>query len=295
MGRAVKVANPNLREFGLPPLLRVGRLCVILPLVLLAAMSFAIPARAATLCTLIADAQTGEVLVEQGGDCDTPTTPASTFKVPLAVMAFDAGILADAHNPVWPFVEGYADWGGEDWRQPTDPLRWMDYSVVWYSQVIARQLGFEHLERYATAFGYGNADFSGDPGADNGLERSWISSSLKLTPRQQLVFMSKLATGDLPVSAQAMQTTLSILQQRQGDDGWQFRGKTGSAYPRMADGNLDRARGWGWYVGTASKGDRTLVFVRLIQDETRQSVSGGLRTRDGLIADWPALMAPLSR
>lgn len=262
--------------------------------VLLLLLTATIPAQSATLCTLVADAATGAVLLEQGGDCDTPTTPASTFKVPLAIMGFDAGLLADAHNPALPFVEGYADWGGGDWRRTTDPLRWMDYSVVWYSQVIARSLGHAELARYANAFGYGNADFSGDPGANNGLERSWISSSLKLTPRQQLAFMTRLVTRQLPVSQQAMETTLSIMQRREAD-GWQVVGKTGSAYPRNADGSFNRARGWGWYVGAAEKGDRTLVFVRLDQDEARHQVSGGLRARDAFLAEWPALTAPLLR
>lgn len=255
----------------------------------LAMLIAAVPARAETLCTLIADAGTGQIIHQQGAGCDTPTTPASTFKIPLAVMALDAGLIADAHNPALPFVEGYADWGGEEWRRTTDPLAWMDYSVVWYSQVLARSLGAEQLARYAEAFDYGNADFSGDPGADNGLERAWISSSLKLTPRQQLAFMAKLVNGQLPVTQHAMQTTLSILQRREAD-GWQFLGKTGSAYPRQADGNFDRAHGWGWYLGTASKGDRTLVFVRLEQDESRQAISGGLRSRDQLLAEWPSLV-----
>jgi beta-lactamase class D len=249
----------------------------------------AVPARAETLCTLIADASTGQLIHEQGAGCDAPTTPASTFKVPLAVMALDAGLVVDAHNPALPFQEGYADWGGEEWRRTTDPLAWMDYSVVWYSQSLARSLGAEQLARYATAFDFGNSDFSGDPGADNGLERSWISSSLKLTPRQQLAFISKLVNRQLPVSRHAMDTTLAILQRREAA-GWQFLGKTGSAYPRLGDGNFDRAHSWGWYVGSATKDGRSLVFVRLTQDQSRQSVSGGLRTRDGLLADWLSLV-----
>ncbi|MGV8955037.1 MAG: class D beta-lactamase [Cypionkella sp.] len=248
------------------------------------------PAHAATLCTLVADAGSGQILVEQGSGCDTPTTPASTFKVPLSVMGFDAGMLVDAHNPALPFKEGYADWGGEEWRHTTDPQRWLDLSVVWYSQVITRSLGAEQLARYARAFDYGNADFAGDPGADNGLERAWISSSLKITPRQQLSFISRLVNGQLPVSATAMQTTLSIMQQRTTSDGWQMVGKTGSAFPRKANGSLDRQHGWGWYVGLAKRDGRTLAFVRLTQDDGGEAGSGGLRTRDALLRDWPDLL-----
>ena len=259
-------------------------------LTIFALLAFSVPAQSATLCTLIADVGTGHMLVEQGADCDTPTTPASTFKVPLSIMGLDAGLLADAHNPALPFKEGYADWGGEEWRQTTDPTRWMDLSVVWYSQVIARSLGAEQLARYAQSFNYGNADFSGDPGADNGLERAWISSSLKLTPREQLAFMIRLSNGQLPVSRQAMQTTLAIMQRRTTPDGWQMVGKTGSAFPRKANGTLDRAHGWGWYVGQAQRDGQTLVFVRLTQDDGGETGTAGLRTRDGLIDDWPDLL-----
>jgi len=62
-------------------------------------------AQAATLCTLVVDAITGSVLLE-AGDCQSRVTPASTFKVPLAVMAYDAGILEDAHAPVMAFQPG---------------------------------------------------------------------------------------------------------------------------------------------------------------------------------------------
>jgi beta-lactamase class D len=38
------------------------------------------------------------------------------------------------------FKEGDPDWGGDNWRQPTDPTRWLKYSVVWYSQRITHAL-----------------------------------------------------------------------------------------------------------------------------------------------------------
>ncbi|MBP7002051.1 hypothetical protein [Amaricoccus sp.] len=44
------------------------------------------PAQANTICTLVADAPTGTALLEEG-DCGSRVTPASTFKVPLAVAA----------------------------------------------------------------------------------------------------------------------------------------------------------------------------------------------------------------
>ena len=99
------------------------------PLALLLAVALALPLALSLAWATPAAAKT---LVEEG-DCTGRVTPASTFKVPLAVMGFDAGVLTDAHAPVLTIRPGEPDWLGDAWRQPTDPTRWMKYSVVWYS------------------------------------------------------------------------------------------------------------------------------------------------------------------
>lgn len=176
----------------------------------LALLLAAAPARAATICTLVAEEASGRVVHEQG-DCDGRVTPASTFKIALAVMGYDAGFLKDASSPVLPFRQGYPDWI-KAWRQPTGPAAWMKHSVVWYSQRIAENLGTERFGAYLARFDYGNADGSGDPGKDNGLERSWISSSLTISPREQVRFLSRLLHGELPASADAVGRTLAIVE-----------------------------------------------------------------------------------
>ncbi|WP_018700130.1 class D beta-lactamase [Amorphus coralli] len=268
---------------------RIARSALLaLALVIMAGLAPA-PVVAKTLCTLVVEAASGRTVLEEG-DCAGRVTPASTFKLPLAVMGFDAGYLKGPHDPVLPFRDGYVDWL-DAWKEPADPTRWLKYSVVWYSQQITHHLGTERLARYARAFGYGNADFSGDPGKDNGLDRSWIASSLQVSPREQVRFLRGLVTGTLPVSQRAMTLTRTIVETRGGGDGWTIHGKTGGAFPRLAGGGFDRARGWGWYAGWAEKNGEIYVFARLIRDETRHSVSPGLRARDAFIADWPGLAA----
>jgi len=247
------------------------------------------PVQAATICTLLADPQSRMVLMAEG-DCESRVTPASTFKLALAVMAFDARIITSAREPKYPFKEGYPDWIAS-WRQDTDPTMWMHNSNVWYSQRLTERFGIERLADYARRFGYGNADFSGDPGRNNGLERSWISSSLKISPVEQAGFIAALIEGQLPVSAHAMAGARGLLEDPRLADGWQISGKTGSAYPRRADDSFDYASGWGWYVGWAEKAGRHVVFVRLNQDGQRHEVSGGLRARDELVAEWPDIAA----
>lgn len=252
-------------------------------------LAASVPARAGIICTLVTDARSGSTVYENG-DCDSRVTPASTFKVPLAIMGYDSGFLKNRDEPRLPFVEGYADWVAE-WRQAAGPARWMEHSIVWYSREIVKFLGADTFARYTRAFDYGNADVSGDPGQNNGLNRSWISSSLKISPREQTRFISRLLSRSLPVSPSAIERTLMITQSHDAGDGWTFWGKTGSAYPRHANGNFDRSREWGWYVGWAAKGDRLLILARLHQSENAGEPSGGRHTRDHLIAEWPALAA----
>lgn len=254
----------------------------------------ALPARAeaATLCTLVADAATGKVLSEEGPGCAGRVTPASTFKIPIALMGYDAGILTDAHAPVWSFKPGYADWRAE-WKRDTDPTYWMKESVVWYSQKITTKLGMERFKGYVTGFGYGNEDVSGTRGKGDGLTQSWLSTSLAISPREQAAFLGRMLRGDLPVSPHAVAMTAAIL--RYGEvDGWSVHGKTGMGFALDAKGKPVRGQPYGWYVGWASKQGRTLIFARLDRDEARQETPTSVRARDALIKELPAKLDALA-
>jgi beta-lactamase class D len=256
------------------------------PRLLLALCLLAIPlaARAETVCTAFADAASGAVLMQEG-DCAGRAPPASTFKVAIAVMGYDAGILVDAHTPALPFREGYPDWI-ESWRQTTDPTSWMTNSVLWYSQQVTQALGIDRFRAYLSAFDYGNADAS----APDGLTRSWLSSTLAISPLEQIAFLRHLVRGELPVSAHAREMTVRLTALGMVGDGWALHGKTGTGYPVLADGTADRSRYCGWFVGWATKDDRTVLFARLTVEPRGLSGGAGPRTRAALVEELPALL-----
>jgi len=231
-----------------------------------------------TLCTVMADATTGGILRQDGDGCDRRLPPASTFKIALSLMGYDAGILADEHDPAWAWREGYPAWNPA-WRAVTDPARWMKISVVWYSQQITARLGADRFGTYVEAFDYGNRDVSG------GLERAWIGSSLAISPREQLAFLRQVATRQLQLSPRAYDMTAAITEQDGRPGGWRIHGKTGTGVPMGADGKPDGRRTYGWFVGWAIKDARSVVFARLIQDQEKQAVNAGIRARDGVIPD----------
>jgi beta-lactamase class D len=234
-------------------------------------------------CTIVMDAKTSAVVLEEG-DCDTRAPAASTFKIAISLMGFDAGFLKSAHEPSLPFKEGYPDWIPA-WRSDTDPAKWMKQSVVWYSQQITTGLGRERFAGYVKNFDYGNQDVTGDPGKNNGLTRSWLSSSLEISPREQVAFLGRMMRRELPVSTAATAGTMALTEIGQQPSGWLVGGKTGSAPSKNRDGSKASAKPWGWFVGWATKGDRSLVFARLTKDTTKPAQSSGLAAREAVLSE----------
>lgn len=245
-------------------------------------------AEARTLCTAFADAATGKVLRQEGA-CDTRAFAASTFKIAISLMGYDSGFLTSESEPALPFKKGYPDWIAA-WKTTTDPTSWMANSVVWYSQQITRHLGEERFERYVRQFRYGNEDVSGDPGKNNGLSRSWLSSSLKISPLEQLQFLGRLVNRQLSVTPLAYDMTARITALGTLPNGWTIHGKTGAGAPRNADGTLANNRAYGWFVGWAVKDNRTILFARLVQNERKEAVSPGIRTREAMLKEMPTLL-----
>lgn len=253
------------------------------------AASYVSAAHANVVCTLVADAKTGTVLT-QSGVCDKPVTAASTFKIAIGLMGYDAGILHDEHSPALPFREGYPAWNPA-WRATTDPTSWIKHSVVWYSQQVTQQLGEARFKHYVTVFHYGNEDVSGNPGKHDGLTLAWINSSLKISPQQQVRFLRKIVKRQLPVSAHAYDMTSRITAIATLPNGWDVHGKTGTGAPLKADSSADWDHAYGWFVGWATQGERTFVFARLVQDDKREPINAGLRARDAFMRESPGIFS----
>lgn len=142
----------------------------------------------------------------------------------LAVMAYDAGILKGAHDPVMKFRAGDPDWGGANWTRDTDPADWMRHSVVWYSQRITRAMGGGCADPLCPGIWLWKCRPLAIPAWVTGLERAWISSSLKISPREQAAFLRSLVLDALPVQRQAMSHARDLAEVHQLG-GWQLHGK----------------------------------------------------------------------
>ena len=246
---------------------------------------------AALNCTEFVDAATGKPLLREG-DCAARITPVSTFNIAVGLMGYDSGFLKDQHAPVLPYRAEYKAWN-KDWRRDMDPSQWVSYSAVWYAQQVTRHIGRERFERYVQGFGYGNRDISGDRSKDNGLTWSWVGSSMQVSPDEQTRFLRRLVRQELPVSKYAHEQTARLLKLKDLPNGWQVFGKTGTGAPVGPDGKDDYSRAYGWFVGWATNGERTIVFARLAQDERLIEGAAGPRLKEAFLRDLPAQLAKL--
>ncbi|PSJ60324.1 class D beta-lactamase [Pseudaminobacter soli (ex Li et al. 2025)] len=238
-------------------------------------------------CTVILDAATGKTLHREG-TCSERFNPFSTFKLPLALIGYDAGILQDEHTPSWDYKPQFKAVKRD--QKTVDPTIWEKDSILWFSRQITRRLGEKRFAGYVSKFGYGNADVSGDPGKNNGLTDAWLLSSLKISPDEQADFVRRMLAGQLPVSDKAYAMTKSIIPQFEAKDGWVVHGKTGSGWLPGKDGKPNRNRPLGWFVGWAEANGRQIVFARMQVGTDKAESPKGHKVRDRFIEELPGLM-----
>lgn len=197
-------------------------------------------------CFLLLDARSGE-LRSHGADCEAATAPASTFKVPHAVLALETGVVPEPGFTL--------EWDGRErrirsWNRDHDLGSAVASSVLWYFQETARRIGPERMAEGIAALDYGNADTS------SGVDDFWLGGSLLVTPREQVDFLDRLRRGALPVSARSQALVRELLVV--GRDGEAvLRGKSGT----LLDPDL------GWFVGWLERDGRAWVFATRIRGE----------------------------
>lgn len=200
--------------------------------------------------------------------CNQRIAPDSTFKVALSLMAFNQGLIKQDTVFKWDSKKGALS----DWDKDQTPKTWLTYSVVWVSQQITNQLGYPDIKRYLADFKYGNKDFSGDPGKNNGLNYAWLSSSLKISAIEQLNFLKAMLNHKLPLTSEAIEDTRKNMYLGKLDNGADYYGKTGSGRhgrnERLTNPSLLRD---GWFVGFIEQGNNHYIFVSNLTDKVVQA------------------------
>jgi beta-lactamase class D/imidazolonepropionase-like amidohydrolase len=167
--------------------------------------------------------------------------PASTFKIPHALIALDAGVLdgPDALLTWDPQKHPREEWWPAEWAADHTLRSALEHSVVWYYREVAELVGPEREAAYLEALGLGNARVGDRPTS------FWLVGPLEISPEEQVVFLRRLWDGTLPVSAEAQRLTREMVTVLREAGGERVLGKTGTG--RIDQGSLN------WLVGVVER------------------------------------------
>ena len=184
--------------------------------------------------------------------------PASTFKILNSLIILETGVIADMDEVV--------PWDGEDrgidvWNRDHSLRTGIEVSAVWAFQQMAREVGADRMAELVAAADYGNADIGGD------IDRFWLDGDLRISPLEQLDFLERLLTDDLPFAAEHIDAVKDILVRETSAD-WIWRHKTGTA--------LAEDPALGWLVGSSHHDGRSFVFAMNIDLVSVSSVESQL-------------------
>ncbi|VVC75830.1 Beta-lactamase OXA-1 [Aquicella siphonis] len=203
-----------------------------------------------------------------GNYCNQRISPDSTFKIALSLMAFNQGIINQNTVFKWDGKKGVIP----EHDQDQTPGTWLKYSVLWVSQKITPQLGQARIKHYLAGFDYGNQNFNGDLGKNNGITHAWLSSSLKISAIEQLDFLKAMLDNELPVSDEAVAHTKKNLYLGKLNNGADYFGKTGSGRHGRNErlDNPSKLRD-GWFIGFIQNGNQQYIFVSNLTDKKVQA------------------------
>ena len=173
-------------------------------------------------------------------------SPASTFKIPHAVFALDAGVINDEFETI--------KWDGTErsypaWNRDQNLRSSMRHSVVWVYQKFEKDIGEEKEAEYLKKIQYGNQDSTGE-------NPFWIEGNLKISANEQIAFLKKLYRNKLPFSVAHQRLVKDVMLIEAGRD-WILRGKTGWS------GTV------GWWVGWVEHPTGPVFFALNIDTANR--------------------------
>lgn len=226
-------------------------------------------------CFLLHDLTSGAQRRVHPESCAHATSPASTFKIPHALIALQTGVVSDPDAEVpW---DGTRMWNPA-WERPHSLASAIRDSAVWFFQRTAVAIGRERLQGSLTAMRYGNAEVAGE------LTTFWLDDgSLRITGDQQLEFLLRMFRRELAIEPghvetleRMMLTDAALMRSRLPEDepvpvtAATIRAKTGTG------------QGVSWWVGRVQGPRGDFVFVSRVETDappsgTSLAMSAGIK------------------
>lgn len=148
-----------------------------------------------------------------------------------------------------------------------------DESSVPYFQSLARAIGKDTMKFWLDSIGYGNKNVG------SSLDSFWLNNDLKISPDEQLGFMSKLYFEQLPFQKYAQQTVENMML-KEDDSLYKLSYATGSG--------LDEKNNYfGWVTGWIEENRHIYFFVTFIKtpDKTKGLNDIGIKISKSILKE----------
>lgn len=144
-----------------------------------------------TECFVFARGETAPARRPSPAECEVRTAPASTFKIPHALIALQSGVISADEVVRWDGTAHRFD----TWRRDHTVDSAIKWSVLPFFQRTAQLLGGERMREGLKALQYAADTFDGD------VRTFWLNGDLVVSPAEQLTFLQRLFAGRLPMTA----------------------------------------------------------------------------------------------
>ena len=176
-------------------------------------------------------------------------SPASTFKIPHSLIALNEGIVKKDSVIVWDKkIREY-----ESWNKDQILLTAFKSSCVWCYQEFASKIGVEKYKKYLKELNYGNKKIGDD------VTRFWLDESLEITTFEQIKFLKRFYTNNLPFKIEDINLLKEIMIDEKNEN-YTIRAKTGWDWK------------YGWYVGYVETKDDVWFFSTNIDTKSKDDL-----------------------
>ena len=157
-------------------------------------------------CVIIASEAGGAFRSDEEA-CAVRLSPASTFKIPHALVALQTGVVTPETREQW---DGTDYPGRLSWQRDHTVLSALKPSVLWFFQRIAPRIGADRMRMWLTRLQYGNANVSGD------ITQYWFDGTLRISADEQVAFLRRFYARELQFDPSDQFLVENALEQQPG-------------------------------------------------------------------------------
>jgi len=225
---------------------------------------------------LVLEGATNTLYSNDHDEAGRATLPASTFKIPHSIVALETRVLEgeDASFP----------WDGEPrslamWDRDMTFREAFHLSCVPCYQEVARRIGVQRMDEGLKRLQYGSMDVD-----EASLDRFWIEGESRISPREQVEFLLRLHSLQLPIRPETAAIMRHVMIMDEGE-GWILRGKTGWA--------VWNGRDLGWFVGSLETDEGMYFIATRVQPREGLDTGAFLDARTDVSLEALGLLAHL--